>query len=91
MNGRYNAGVTKTATRGWFGSIHVWLNEDGIANLISIPMLEADGCEVSMNKKNCIVRTPAGEEIVFKRDTGVCKGMPQVHRSTRAHEWVCFD
>ena len=23
MNGRYNAGVTKTATRGWFGGIHM--------------------------------------------------------------------
>ena len=50
-NSRCNAGVTKTATRGWFGSIHVWLNEDGIANLIYIPMLEAAGCEVSMNAK----------------------------------------
>ena len=23
-----------------------------------------------------IVRTPAGNEIMFKRDSGVCKGMP---------------
>ena len=22
------------------------------------------------------MRTPAGEEIVFKQDTGICKGMP---------------
>ena len=51
MNGRCNAGVTNMATRGWFSSIHMWLNKDGIANLISIPMLEADGCEVSMNTK----------------------------------------
>ena len=60
MNGRCNVGVTKTATRGWFGSIHVWLNKNRIANLISIPMLEADGYEVSMNTtEDWIVRTPA--------------------------------
>ena len=51
MDVRCNAGITKAATRGWFGSIHVWLNEDGIANLISIPMVEADGCKVSMTTK----------------------------------------
>ena len=42
-------------------------------------MLEADGCEVSMTtKKDWIVRTPVGKEIVFKRDSGVCKGMPYI-------------
>ena len=55
------------------------MNEEGIANLISIPMLEADGCKVSMTtKKDWIVRTPAGKEIVFKRESGVYKGMPYI-------------
>ena len=92
MHGRCNAGVTKTATRGWFGSLHVWLNEDGIANLISIPMLEADGCEVSMNtKEDWIVRTPAGEEIVFKRDSGVCKGMPYIDLHEHMHGFTLIE
>ena len=79
MNSRCNTGVTKTATRGWFGSLHVWLNKDEIANLISIPMLEVDGYKVSMTtNKDWIVRTPSGEEIVFKQDSGVCKGMPYI-------------
>ena len=51
MHGRCNTGVIKTAARGWFGSVRVCPNEDGIANLISIPIMEADGCEVSMNTK----------------------------------------
>ena len=46
MSGRCKLGVTKTATMDWFGIIHVWLNENEIANLISIPTLEADGCGV---------------------------------------------
>jgi hypothetical protein len=79
MSGRCNAGVTKTATRGWFGSLHVWLNKNGIANLILIPILEADGCEVSTQTKGVwVVYTPAGEKTVFKRDTRVCRGMPYI-------------
>ena len=42
-------------------------------------MLEADGCEVSTTtKRNWVVQPPSGEEIVFKRDSGVCKGMPYI-------------
>ena len=42
-------------------------------------MLEADGCEVSKSTKgNWVVQTPAGEEIAFKWDSGVCKGMPYI-------------
>ena len=47
-----------------------------------IPMLEAYGCEVSMKTKGeWVLQTPAGEKIVFKRDTGVCVGMPYIDLS----------
>ena len=41
MTGRCNAGTTRTNKRGSYGDFKVWLNEKGIANLISIPMLKA--------------------------------------------------
>jgi hypothetical protein len=70
MSGRCNSGVANTGTRGWAGILRVWLNKNGIANLISIHMLEADSCEVSTKTKGKrVIHTPAGEEIVFNRDT----------------------
>ena len=55
---RYNTDVIKTATRGWFRSLHVWLNKIGMLNLISIPVLEADGCDVATETKEVwILRT----------------------------------
>ena len=65
------AGVTQASP--------VWLDKHRIANLTSIPMLEADGCEVSTETKgDLVVQTPAGENIVFKRDTGICRGVPHI-------------
>ena len=81
MNGRCNASVTKIVTRGrgWFGSLYVWPNKNEIANLISIPMLEVDWCEVyAETKGEWVVQTLAGEKIVFKRDTVVCRGTPYI-------------
>ena len=43
MNGSCNAGTVTTNTRGWYGEFKVWLNERGISNLLSIPMLEDAG------------------------------------------------
>ena len=42
-NGSCNAGTVTTNTRGWYDEFKVWLNERGIANLLSIPMLEDAG------------------------------------------------
>ena len=47
MNGRCNAGTTRTNKRGMWEGFQVWLNEHGIANLLSIPMLEKAGYKVS--------------------------------------------
>ena len=51
MTGRCNAGTTITNKRGSYEDFKVWLNEKGIANLISIPMLEASGYTVSTHTK----------------------------------------
>ena len=76
LTGSCNAGTTVTNTRGWWGEFQAWLNKQGIANLLSIPMLEAAGYVVSSHtKKDWVVFTPKGKKIVFKRDTGVTKGM----------------
>ena len=55
----------------------VWLNEHGIANLLSIPILEKAGYKVSTHTdSDWVVTTPQGENIIFERDTGICGGMP---------------
>ena len=59
MNGNCNAGETRITKRGYFEKMTVWLNENGIANLISIPKLEADGYTVwTDTKREWIVSTP---------------------------------
>ena len=57
----------------------MWLNKKFIANLISIPMLEASGYIVSTHTHvDWFVTTPEGKDITFKRDKGVCTGMPYI-------------
>ena len=43
MTGRYNAGTTVTKIKGTYGDFQVCPNKNIIANLISVPMLEASG------------------------------------------------
>ena len=77
LRGNCNTGVTKTNRKGYYGLFEFWLNEHWIANLLSIPQLEKDGFDVDYKtKQNWIVTTPQGKEIVFQKDTGMCKGMP---------------
>ena len=78
-----NAGTTVTNTRGWWGEIEACLNKQGIANLFSVPMLESAGYIVSSHmKKDWVVFTPKGKKIVFKRGTGITKGMPYIDLRT---------
>ena len=57
----------------------MWLNENGIANLISIPKLEADGYVVRTDTKGeWQAVTPEGETIPFKRDKGMCVGITYI-------------
>ena len=60
-----------------WAKFQVWVNENGIANLLSLSMLEKAGCKVSPHTdKNWVVFTHEGDEIAFKRDTGITEGMP---------------
>ena len=55
------------------------MNENGIANLIYIPKLEADGYVVrTYTQGEWKVVTPEGETIPFKRDNEMCVGMPYI-------------
>ena len=79
LKGHCNAGVTICKEQGYYGAFKMWLNRNGIANLLSIPQLERDGYTVDYNtKRNWVVTTPEGKEIVFKRDTGLCDRMPYI-------------
>ena len=51
MNGNCNVGTTTITKRGYYGRVRVCLNENGIANLISIPKLEADSYVVRTDTK----------------------------------------
>ena len=44
---QYNAELTTMQQNGTFGSI--WFNPKGITNILSIPMLEKEGCRVIYN------------------------------------------
>ena len=69
MNGNCNAGETEITRRGYLGEMRVWLNKNGIANLISIPKLEEYGYTVNTNTKGqWKVFTPKGKTILFKRE-----------------------
>ena len=74
-----NAGVKLSTKIGDLGVFKMWINEGGIANLLSIPQLEKDGfCVTSDTHGEWIVYSPGGEKLVFKRDTVNFKGMPYV-------------
>ena len=50
-----------------------------MANLLSVPMLEEAGYTISTHTQgDWVVTSPKGTKIVFKRDTGVCRGMPYI-------------
>ena len=73
----YNASFTSSTSQGTLTKrFPVWINPTGIANLLSIPILEA--VSYSSGSK-WIVTTPEGEENVFKaEETGVTMGMPYI-------------
>jgi hypothetical protein len=70
-----NAGTNFATKKGWYRNLFdLWLIRNGIANLLSLPQLEADGFTVSYHTGgNWIVTTPQGKEITFHRkENGVC-------------------
>jgi hypothetical protein len=59
---------------------------NGIANLLSLPQLEADGFMVSYHTGgNWILTTPHGDEITFHREeNGMCRGFPYIDMQSKA-------
>ncbi|KAL7460225.1 hypothetical protein ACHAXS_000688, partial [Conticribra weissflogii] len=78
LHGHCNAGTTYTDQRGYFGSLKMWFNPSGIANLISFDQLERlydiSYCTRGTNKA-FIVHTPDGD-ITFQRDS---MGLPYIN------------
>ena len=79
MTGRCNAVTKVTKMKGTYGDFQVWLNRKGIENLISVSMMGESGYIVSTHTHAYwVVTTPEGKDIIFKRDKGVCTGMPYI-------------
>ena len=77
MVGNCNAGVTSSHFNGYYGKSHMWFNNNGMANLLSIPCLEEEGYHIEYaSDKEWFVTTPQGVVIPLKRDTGLTKGTP---------------
>ena len=77
LQGNCNAGVSTSNEKGYYGLWNFLLNEQGIANLLSIPQLEKDGYLINYNiERDWDVTTPEGKTLLFKKDVGTCKEMP---------------
>ena len=59
LQGNCNAGVSTSNEKGFYGLWNFWINEQGIANLLSIPQIEKDGYTIDYNtKRYWVVKTP---------------------------------
>ena len=80
INGHCNSGKHTTDKKGWYGLWEFWYNPRGIANLLSIPALEAGGYTIDYKTKRgtWLVTSPEGKIITFKTDVGggLTHGMP---------------
>jgi hypothetical protein len=65
-----NAGTTYATNKGWYCNLfNLWHVRNGIANLLSLPQLEADGFTARYHTGgNWIVNTPQGKEITFHQE-----------------------
>ena len=80
LTGSCNAGTTVSKKKGWYKGFHMWLNENGIANLLSVGLLEAEGYKIEYKTGgDWTVTTPNGEVIIFQRESeGVLQGFPYI-------------
>ena len=75
-----NAGAITTKKKGFWNGLKFWVNKNGIINLLSIPQLEKDGYFLTyMTTRGWRMYTPAGNTVVFKRDTGRCGEIPYIN------------
>jgi hypothetical protein len=81
-----NAGTNFATKKGWYRNLFdLWLVRNGIANLLSLPQLEADGFTVSYHTGgNWIVTIPHGDEITFHHEEdGMCCGFPYIDMQSK--------
>jgi hypothetical protein len=74
-----NADTNFATKKDWYCNLcDLWLVRNGIANLLSLSQLEADGFTVSYHTGgNWIVTTPQGKEITFHcEENGMCRRFP---------------
>ena len=72
-----NAGSKVTNKQGYWMGIPFWLNETGIANLLSLPKLEKAGWVIEYKTGgHWHAIAPDGMTLIFKKDKGLCDGMP---------------
>ena len=70
----------------------MWLNERGVVNLLSIPMLEEAGYKVSTHTDGkWKVTTPRGEVIVFKHDIRIYNRMSYIDLREHAEGLVMLE
>jgi hypothetical protein len=82
-----NASTHFATKKGWYRDLFdLWLVRNGIANLLSLPQLEADGFVVNYHTGgNWILTTPHGKEITFhQEEDGVCRGFPYINMQSTA-------
>ena len=62
-----------------------------MANLLSIPELEAHGYKVEKHtNRDWVVTSPQGKRTIFKCDTGLCKGMPYIDLREHGEEGLAL-
>eukprot|EP00804_Cyclotella_cryptica_P004287 CCRYP_013486-RA/>CCRYP_013486-RA protein AED:0.93 eAED:0.93 QI:0/0/0/0.5/0/0/2/0/352 len=84
-----NAGTNMTAKAGFWRNIKFWLNKNGIANLISAPQLESDGYKLEYKSgMGWLAHGPDGKTIMFKRDSGLCGGMPFIDLTEETSKFI---
>jgi predicted Fe-S protein YdhL (DUF1289 family) len=82
-----NAGYKLTNRQGYWCGLQFWENEEGIANLLSMPQLEKSGWKLDYTDGVWKAYSPNGKVVTFKRDTGMCAGMPYLDMNN-LHEHV---
>ncbi len=73
--GKCNAGTIFSKEKGMLlDMFSMWLVRNGIANLLSVPCLEREGCEITYGTNTSwIMNCPNGIKLKFKKGTGICE------------------
>ena len=71
---KFNAGLTLSSLKGYYGKFHMWVNNNGMVNLLSNTCLKEEGYHIEYaSDKKWFVATLQGLLIPIKRDTVLTK------------------